>query len=462
MNNPHSRPLLWQAGCLVLIFITSMGLRFTLAFLNNEANDNHVDVVNLIISTHHLPEKRDCWSCYQPKLYYVFCAGVIEAFHIKEFYHRIKAMNMVNAFLGFFILLIIWKFIHCGNLSFNRKLLFFAFFAFNPCLAGINVQSTNDTAAIFFGVLATYAAYRFFTNPGINRAAILTIALVGGMLCKASVAVLFGITVLAFAANILFSSNGQNRLKMAKYLATLLLITFAVVPYFGGYYNNYKQYHSFTLSAWEKDPPPDFFKKTVAMRPGVRCMSEAYFTFRYFDMVRQPYINNEVDNRPLHRTSLWSQLYGRTMFMHFDQWPIGWQSQSPLIVNIGRALIILGIVPLLFFLTGIFLNLGALLIKLYERDWQWFSVPLNYYFLFITLAYLSASMFYCYTYRDFSAMKSIYIFPGFIAFIKMFCDGYAFFEESRFIKPANIALGLIIILSVADIGFLVYQGCFWG
>ena len=33
--------------------------------------------------------------------------------------------------------------------------------------------------------------------------------------------------------------------------------------------------------------------------------------------------NYDASGYPLHQTSLWSQLYGRLHFVHFDRWPQG-------------------------------------------------------------------------------------------------------------------------------------------
>src|ERR1043165_6189457 len=105
----------------VLIFIVAMALRMLLGIFNHEANDNHVDVVSWIVDKHSLPAKNDCWSCYQPKLYYLVCAGVVKLFHVQGFYKRIEVMQLVNVFISFFILLLFRKFINKHNLNARSK-----------------------------------------------------------------------------------------------------------------------------------------------------------------------------------------------------------------------------------------------------------------------------------------------------------------------------------------------------
>jgi hypothetical protein len=454
MNSEYTKS--WQRQLVILIFAGALLLRLLLGIYNREANDNHVDVVSLIVDKHTLPEKDDCWSCYQPKLYYLVCAGVVKLFHVQDFYGRVVVMQLVNVFTSFFILLLFWKFIDKQDLTVRRKLLTFAFFAFNPCLTGINVQGTNDTPVIFFGVLAVYAADAFFRKMKLSPGIALIIALVAGALTKASAFVLTGAISVIFILKLLAERSRTLKWRAAIYLSILLLTFVVIVPFAGGYYNNDKKYNSLTLSTWNRNSRPYFFKTTPVERPGLQNMYEGFFTFRYLDMIRQPYINNEVDNYPAHRTSLWSQMYGRTLFMHFDQWPPGWQSHDPFILLIGKILIVLGIVPLLLFLAGLVNSLDFVR-NFLKMNRAYLAAPENYLHLVITLAVLASSIFYTYNYRDFSSMKSFYIFPGSLSIIKLFCDGLSLIKNRISISIVELVLMLMILLSIADTVFLIQQ-----
>jgi hypothetical protein len=105
----------------------------------------------------------------------------------------------------------------------------------------------------------------------------------------------------------------------------------------------------------------------------------------------------------------------------------------------------------------VIIALRQLIVKILQMDKIYFANPINYIFVVATFAYLGASMFYSYSYRDFSSMKSIYIFPGLIAFIKMFTDGYNLLAQGRSSVFINGVLILIIWLSAIDIGFLICQ-----
>jgi hypothetical protein len=353
--------------------------------------------------------------------------------------------------------LFFWKFIKKYPINENIKIITFTFFAFNPCLAGINVQITNDTLEILSGVLVIYFTDMFLKGPRAKYGIGLMISLIIAAMTKATGLVLFGIVTIVFILKILAKSSKKKRTILLKYFLTIFFIFVTVVPFAGGYYTYYKKYKSLPTSMWGYDPPPKFFESTFTTRPGVRNMAEGFFTFRYLDMIRQPYISNECDSFPLHRTSLWSQLYGRTVFMHFDQWPGSWQTTAPLILNVGRILIILGIIPLLLFLLGLFKGLYKALKRFLKKGISSLSKSNDYIHLIVTIAFLLCSLKYSYSIRDFSAMKSIYIFPGFISYIKLFLDQYSSIQLSKMQKIVSLVLIIMAILSIYDIGYLTYQ-----
>jgi len=445
---------------LIGVFFIAMGLRIALAIVNRSANDNHIDVINLIVDKKIIPEKNQCWSCYQPKLYYLITSGVIKMFHYGMQYKRIIASQMLNVLFAFFILLLIWKFLEKQSIGRNTRLLIFSFFALNPCLAAINIQNTNDTLGILCGTAALFFADSFFRRFSKSDFTWMTISVIAGCLTKATGLIYFAVIMCFFVLKIIVQNENHKRSLLAKYGFIFILCFFLVVPFAGGYYGNYKKYNSLTLSTWDKDAPPLFFTPTYIFRPGVEDMFHSWFTFRYFDLIRQPYVTNGPDNYPIHRTSLWSQLYGRTMFLHFDQWPKEWQTDSPYIIVVGRILMILGIIPLFIFLRGGFIRLKNFLIGIRKGSRKYLIADVDYLHLMAASAFLLSSVYYSYSFRDFSAMKSIYIFPGMISFLKLFSDGYGAFRNRRIIAVTNAILILICLLFIYDLGFLLTQYLF--
>jgi hypothetical protein len=447
---------------LAILFI-AFGLRVILAFINRQANDDHMEVINWIVNKANVPIRDNCGICYQPKFFYVISANIITFFKIQTDDHRIIAIQLFNAILGFFTILFFWKFINKQPFNDSTKLLLFAFFAFNPCLTGINVQATNDTLVILGGVMSVYFCDLFFRNITVTNFIFLMASLLVCSLTKTTGLIVFLVISVFFILKTIAQPNINQRLKLSKYFIGAILIFIGVVVFAGGYYTYYKKYKSLPTTAWNNaDPPPSFFKETTFSvgfpgRPGVLNMASSFFTFRYFDMIKQPYINNEVGNYPMHRTSVWSQLYGRTAFVQFDQWPPAWQTVDSFIVFIGRVLIILGLIPLLLFLSGLCGGVFLFFKNVFKNGKTYLASENNYLHLGITFALFAASLKYSYDIRDFSAMKSIYIFPGFISFIKLIADGYASVKFRVVTKIINVGLIVIIAFSITDICYLIYH-----
>lgn len=420
-----------------------------LCLVNREANDNHLAVVDLIINKHTLPEKNECWECFQPKLYYIINVAIIAALGIEAHFDKILCMQMLNFIFSFFILFYLWKFINRQHFSFRIKLVAFALLAFNSCLIGINAQATNDTAEILAGILALYFTDRFFREKNFFHLCLLTIFIVLASLIKASGLIFFFALLIIFVIQLITAKKHEHKL-LIKGVGFFTISYLTIVPFAGGYWHNYKLYHDPFVVCFNKMNPPDFLHQTIASRPGIRSIADGFFTFRYFDMIRQPYIENEVTPFSLHRTSLWSQLYGRTLFVHFDQFPVGWQSKDPVIISVGRLLIILGIIPLLLLLAG--------MLKC-TKDFfsQQKSLVNDWMHLVVIAGFLAFMIKYSYDYRDFSVMKSIFIFPALPSFINLFMYGFALIKSKPVINIIYSIMSAIVLLSIYDCVFLIQQ-----
>jgi hypothetical protein len=87
------------------IFIIAVGLRFVLAVINREANDYHMEVINQMVDKHKIPQREDCWECFQPKFFYIISAGIIKVFNVQKIETRIIIIQFFNAILGFLSIL---------------------------------------------------------------------------------------------------------------------------------------------------------------------------------------------------------------------------------------------------------------------------------------------------------------------------------------------------------------------
>jgi len=126
----------------------------------------------------------------------------------------------------------------------------------------------------------------------------------------------------------------------------------------------------------------------------------------------------------LHRTSVWSQLYGRTHFIYFDNWPPGpWQCKDPKMMAVGRVALTLALFPSLFFLVGLFIDFKVWSALFFRRNIDFLKNSHEWIFHIFILGYLIFIILFTAIGRDFSYMKMIYIFPGIIAVLTPLLKG---------------------------------------
>jgi hypothetical protein len=445
----------WQRVLIASIFIFALALRLILAFINKEANDNHFEVVNWIVDKNEIPQNENCWECFQPKFFYLLDASIIKVFNIKAKFDRIRCMQLTNVVFSFFILLILWKFIRKQPVSFPIKAWCFALLAFNPCLVGINIQATNDTLEILGGCGAIYYAQFFFKNMKFNDGLRMTLFVLLSSIVKSSGIVLIAAIAFIFLLKII-ASDGAKKLFLLKAFFSFAVCTLLVVPFAGGYYQNYQKYNApFVNNISVSDLPVPLYHQAYTRRPGITSIVHGYFTFRYLDMVKTPYITNDQFSYPLHRTSLWSQLYGRTFFLHFDQHPASWMSRDPSILLAGSGLLLLGIFPVLLFLIGFSESVFNFFKNLFAKNR--FSEDSNLIHAIFVILFLLFVVKYSYDYIDFSTMKSIFLFPAILSFTIFFISGLSKIKSKRWIYVLHGIFTAIIILSIIDICFLIHQ-----
>ncbi len=448
--------MLNQATHIKMIFVTALLLRLFLCLYNREANDDHMQVINLIVDKGFVPTKDDCAECFQPKFFYLFHAKAIELFHITSLTTRIVYVQLVNFIFSFFVLLISLKIILSVKTTSTVHTASFALLAFNPCFTGINAQATNDTAIILLGSCSIYFVAKFLEEKKVIQAVALILFIVLSSIVKGSGLVIFIAVFLILLLKILFADGDEKKL-FIKTLICLTILYTAIVPFAGGYYKEYMHTGTPFATGIGANARTATDHETFRYRPGITSVAGGYLTFRYFDMIEHPYITNDPDVYPLHRTSLWSQLYGRTFFMHFDQHPPTWQSKNNLLLNVGRVLLALGIIPAFVFILG-FINVSLTFLKnIFTNTKQYLQAENNWIHLVFVIGYTLFIVKYSRDFPDFSIMKSLFLFPAIPSFIKIFTEGLTSIKNDKFKKAVYAAILIIILLSIFDIGFLIAQ-----
>ena len=442
---------------IITVFAAALALRFFLSLYNREANDDHMEVVNWILDKKEVPTKEDCWECSQPKFYYFVNAGLIRMMHLKAPVRRLIAAQMFNFFLGAGILLFAWGFIRNQTPSFRIRILAFSVVALNPCLTGINGQATNDTLEILAGCAVIY-----FTDLYIRRLKplLLTgliISMIIACITKGSgLILLLGVIVVLSVHLFILPREKKKMLLLHSVIFAVALLS--IVPFAGGYYANYKKYgNAFINNISQKDPPPNFIEQTYLLRPGITSIVHGYFTFRIIDMVKQPYITNGETDYPLHRTSLWSQMYGRTFFMHFDQFPGSWSTLNPKVLRVGKGLLLLGLFPLFIFLAGSASAIRRFFRAMFRRNAALLTEQLTWVHAAFVISGLLFILKYTYDYRDFATMKSIFLFPVLLSIIALFIAGFEKVRSRPLGNIITVALSILVVLSAIDVLYLINQ-----
>jgi hypothetical protein len=447
----------WQKVCLISIFMVALGLRLVLSLINRQANDNHLEPISWILDKHELPHKDDCWECFQPKGYYLLNLAIIKTFGVERKSRQIMTMQLVNFVFSFFILLLCWKFINRLNITASLKLAAFAFVALNPELAAINAQATNDTLEILGGVGTIYFAVLFFESKSLRDTTWMSAFVILACIVKASGLVLAFSIGLIFLLKFLFSSKPARHALLRPFFIFLFSF-FLIVPFAGGYLQNYKEYNTpFVVNIPKADSSLTFYREVESFRPGITSFTHGFLTFRIVDMLKQPYIQGGVSPYVAHRTSLWSQLYGRTFFLHFDQHPKAWASLNKTLIKAGRAMLALALVPLAFFLLGYWQGMFRTAKNFFLRKADYFINETEWLHVVFSTVFFLFIIKYTADYRDFSTMKSIFVFPAIPSFIALFINGMS---KVKSLVVRNIFFGLIAVLtafSIYDISFLVNQ-----
>ena len=400
-------------------------LMISLALVNDgAANDDHIEVAEMIFNEGKIPEPQRCWQCYHPKLYHYSVAQLSHFLDLETRAKRTVLAQSINAIAGIFTLLICWTFIKKQLFREEIKLLCLATIAFNPRFIAIHAQASNDAFLILFGTILIFALYKLMEEFNIKCFFIvLTVAILAGV-TKGNSFILIAGVIVGFLLKMIVS----QKMKWRTYLGSLLffiMLTTILIGYLGEYFSNYKKYGKPVVYNTPITTIPNLFEKTTFRRPGVQSIVGAYFTFRWVDLIQNPMISNDADGYPLHRTSLWSQLYGRSNFIYFDNWPPGkWQSKDSLMMNIGRISLVLAIIPTFLFLIGLFKELKKWTTLFFNREWDRINANQEWIFQIFIFGFLVFIILFTATGRDYSFMKVIYLYPWVLAILIPLLKGF--------------------------------------
>ena len=125
----------------------------------------------------------------------------------------------------------------------------------------------------------------------------------------------------------------------------------------------------------------------------------------------------------MHRSSVWTQLYGRLHCVQFDYHPSSWRTQSDFVKNLNRVIFVIAIGWMVVAFLGVAKRFLVLAKGLRNRGTHYLASGDKYFHFLVVVGYVAFIVYFTYSYRDFAAMKTIYMFPGLLSFAVMLQEG---------------------------------------
>ena len=453
-------------GTRIGLIVLSLGtlLRLYLAVANGEANDDHLTVIRIIADGHRLPRLREAWEGFQPKLYHGFVALLWNLSPWQGSIARVRIAQLVSCAAGIATLFVIRRALNRRRASTTVGLLALALVSLNPTLIGLNAQATNDSFVILFGTLAIASGCEFF-ETGTRRAfLIMTVSTVLAALSKGNGLVIFLATTATLLHAIVtrWEVGGLTRVRLMRMTALFIATVVTAAAALGSYRANWEDTGNPLAINGPRAPLPHLLERTYVYRPGATSVVDTYLTFRLIDMLAHPADTNDPYVYPLHRTSLWSQLYGRAHVVHFAQHPPSWKNTSLLSATVARLILILALLPTTFVLMGMARTSVRIIGVRCCRRRHPSASPTDELLAVTAFAFIAFIVLYTLLYRDFSTMKAEFIFPALLAFLFFFTDeterALEQFKSTVAVRRATRWAYLILLsLYVTDVMILATQ-----
>ena len=393
-----------------------------LVVFNRESNDDHFTVIQLILKTDRLPEKADCWECYQPKFFHYTAAKFLQLTGLENTNPStmILPVEMLNYTAGLITILVIGLFLYrLPDKNGLLKVLAFGLAALNPNLIGISAQVTNDAFAILFSTLALICTYAYLQKKSPFPFLLMLLFIILGISSKTNVWITAIAILLALLVKAWMEKQERVRTLCIAGLFGLVTLILSIFNPLNQYISNVREYGSPILLNIDRQPLPDFLVQTSAYRPGILSIQDGFLTFKFGDLLRYPR-NENGDAYPPARSSLWTQLYARANSVHYDNWPESWSTTGEEGFALSRAIYILALLPTLLLLVGAAMEITHVLKSLVKREPDLAAAS---HFGLTAVTFIGFVLFiilYALEYRDFSVMKAIFLYPAMITFPLLF------------------------------------------
>lgn len=350
------------------LLLGGAALRLALYIANPAANafDNHFEPVLLIISDGIIPAKDACWSCYHPPLLYWSSAMLGKLFvqfnmSAPTFF---KVLQGLSCLFGIATLVFVWAILKRLPLNDFARAAGLGIICFLPRHIYMSAMYSNDAIAYMLVTICLYLLLVALDRGFSWRVLVLLSISMGlALLTKVTALVVLPTVGFVFFMAFVWGRVAPRRDTLIKGVAVMIFPLALLATEIGSNMKTYGEPFpiNMTLSG----------SNVVKRRPGAGGVD--FFDFRPLSAIKDPVI------RPSNIDSFWTMLYGRMWFdmeplliyprteelyqkwhrsfamyleSHIDDWT-GQEDFPQGGLNVGRALIALGLLPLIIFLAGL-------------------------------------------------------------------------------------------------------------
>jgi hypothetical protein len=235
---------------------------------------------------------------------------------------------------------------------------------------------------------------------------------------------------------------------------------------FGPYVDHARRYGSpFVINA-EKPPFPHLFEKTVVaredVRPGVRSIADAVFTFRFVNLLEEPMLGN-VFNPPVypeHRTSLWTQVYSGAHAANAGGSPKKWVRQDAWNAATLRGIYLLALLPTGVLLWRMVRRAATAVRAVLPGGAHALAPPQDLLHDVAAVGFLAFLVVYVVPYRDIGFFKALFVFPAVLCYLALFTEGWDALEARVAARPAwriavHSSIALLFVLYAANAALVI-------
>lgn len=434
----------------IAVLLAAVLIRLAIAWYNTEANDNHLEVIQLLMKG-EFPVVGSCWQCYHPKLFHLIGAAVLTLFEITDPLLQWRGVQLLNVLLSAGTLIYLFLFLAGEERYAPWNFIAFLLIAFNPKFAGISAQATNDTLVILASTAFFFHCWRWLCGNWKHR---IPMAIAAGvaMAAKGSGLAIVLLLCIVLAVKFLLEWKEMKRRDFFRWIgiAFLLLLMISVASLSGYYQNGKKEGGSPFALNLSADPFPSFYEKSLEDRGGVVSIFHSFLTFPLISLVEDPVITGGKI-APENRYNFWAQIWGRHASTRFDDYPGTWQSHSPFVFILVRISILLQLIVALFLVTGVVCQIRAAWLNFRAK-----ALPENWFPQLVLLLGAAGILLLVIklnlSYRNYFTMKAIYLYPALLPAAWFIATGGEVWErlQPKLVKFFLPALAFLALIGVVD------------